>query len=30
MADPTAKKSDKNEKKGSSNNPMGGMPGGSK
>jgi hypothetical protein len=30
MADPTAKKTDKNEKKGSSNNPMGGMPGGSK
>jgi hypothetical protein len=29
MADPTVKKSDKNaEKKGSSNNPMGGMPGG--
>jgi hypothetical protein len=32
MSDPTAKKSDKSEKKGSSNNPMGGMPtgGGSK
>ena len=30
MADPTAKKSDKSDKKGSSNNPMGGMPGGSK
>ena len=27
MADPTVKKSDKSEKKGSSNNPMGGMPG---
>jgi multidrug resistance efflux pump len=31
MADPTVKKSEKNaDKKGSSNNPMGGMPGGSK
>ena len=30
MADPTAKKSDKGDKKGSSNNPMGGMPGGTK
>ena len=30
MADPTAKKNDKGEKKGSSGNPMGGMPGGSK
>jgi hypothetical protein len=31
MADPTVKKSQKNaDKKGSSNNPMGGMPGGSK
>jgi multidrug efflux pump subunit AcrA (membrane-fusion protein) len=27
MADPTVKKSDKSDKKGSSNNPMGGMPG---
>jgi Cu(I)/Ag(I) efflux system membrane fusion protein/cobalt-zinc-cadmium efflux system membrane fusion protein len=30
MADPTAKKNEKADKKGSSNNPMGGMPGGSK